>query len=325
MARARHLFRDSPSQIERLLPVYENAGIDTRYSCVPIEWYQEQHGWEDRNRTYVDSAVELLVAATGRCLDRLNLSPGAIDTVVTVSTTGVATPSLDARLMERLPLRRDVERLPIFGLGCAGGVSGLARAAALAQATPGCRVLLLVVELCGLTFRSRDLSKSNIIATALFGDGAAALLFSTEGAGPEIAAWGEYTWPASLDVMGWEVKEDGLGVLFSRDIPTLVRDNLRAAADAFLTRAGTSRDGLAGYVSHPGGAKVLDALEDAFELPHGAMAEARDVLRRFGNMSAATVLFVLEEMLGVSARPGRYLMSALGPGFTAAFALLDAR
>jgi alkylresorcinol/alkylpyrone synthase len=322
MRRSQLVFGGSPSQIERLLPVYDNAGILTRYSCVPIEWYQEPHGWEERTRLYVDNAVEILAGAAVRCLAAAGLAAEAVDAVVTVSTTGIATPSLDARLMERLPLRSDVQRLPIFGLGCAGGVTGLARAAALSRAMPDATILVLVVELCGLTFRAQDLSKSNIIATALFGDGAAALLVSTRGPGPRIMGWGEHTWPRSLDVMGWEVKEDGLGVLFSRDIPTLVREQLRAVTDEFLGAQGLKRSDLAGYICHPGGAKVLDALEEAFEIPAGSLMLARSVLRNYGNMSAATVLFVFERLLAAP-RPGRHLMSALGPGFTASFALLD--
>lgn len=324
MERSRLLFQASPNQIERLLPIYDNAGIERRYSCVPIDWYLEPHGWQERTALFIDHSVTLLQEAAQRCLERAGLSFEAIDAVVAVSTTGIATPSLDARLMEVLPFRRDVQRLPVFGLGCAGGVTGLARAAALARAMPGSNVLLLVVELCGLTFRPQDLSKSNIIATALFGDGAAALLISTAGAGTRIAGWGEHTWPQSLDIMGWDVKEDGLGVLFSRDIPALVRQELRAATDRFLARHGLDRLDLAGYVCHPGGAKVLDALEEAFEIPQGALAHARATLRDYGNMSAVTVLFVLERMLAAKPRPGRYLMSALGPGFTASFALLEA-
>jgi alkylresorcinol/alkylpyrone synthase len=323
MERSRLLFQASSSQIERLLPVYDNAGIERRFSCVPIEWYLTPHGWEERTQLFISNSVALLKEAAERCLERAATGFDEIDAVVTVSTTGIATPSLDARLMEVLPFRRDLQRLPVFGLGCAGGVTGLARAAALARAVPGTKVLLLVVELCGLTFRAQDLSKSNIIATALFGDGAAALLLSTQGAGPRIEAWGEHTWPQSLDVMGWEIKDDGLGVLFSRDIPTLVRDELRQAADRFLARHGLNRLDLAGYICHPGGAKVLDALEDAFELPHGALAHARATLRDYGNMSAVTVLFVLERLLAARPRAGRYLMSALGPGFTASFALLE--
>src|SRR6266404_5106420 len=197
-ARARHLFAGAGGNIERLLPVFENAEIATRYSCVPIEWYDAPSGWKDRNRIYLDNAVALL--------------------------------------MERLGLRRDVQRLPIFGLGCAGGVLGLARAAALARMAADSHVLFLVVELCALCFRKDDFSKSNIVATALFGDGAAGMILSSDGEGPRIGPAGEHTWPQSLDIMGWSVEENGLKALFSRDIPALVRGKLRSAAESFLAR-----------------------------------------------------------------------------------------
>jgi alkylresorcinol/alkylpyrone synthase len=242
-----------------------------------------------------------------------------------VSTTGIATPSLDALLLDRLPFRRDVARLPIFGLGCAGGVLGLARAAQLARAAPGMRVLFLVVDLCALTFRKIDQSKSNVVAAALFGDGAAAALvgpgLNGDAGEPVIAASGEYTWPDSLGVMGWHVEDDGLGVLFSRDIPTLVRGQFRPALDQFLAKQGQTIADIDAFVCHPGGAKVVTAFEEALELPQGELWPAREVLRDYGNMSAPTVLFVLERML--PARAGRYLMSALGPGFTAAFLTLE--
>ena len=267
----------------------------------------------------------LLVNAAERALKRAGCAAEDIDLIVTVSTSGISTPSLDARLVNRLAFRHDVQRLPVFGLGCAGGVLGLSRAAALARANPDARVLFLVVELCGLTFRPRDLSKSNIIATALFGDGAAAVVLGCRGGRnrPVVQCWGEHTWPDSLDVMGWHVEDDGLGVLFSRDIPALIRNCLRPVTDAFLERAGCSRKDLAGFICHPGGAKVIDALEESFDLDEGDLDDAREVLRCYGNMSASTVLFVLERVLnrGIG---GRHLMSALGPGFTAAFLLLDA-
>ncbi|MBI3452021.1 MAG: type III polyketide synthase, partial [Rhodospirillales bacterium] len=202
VARTDRLFDGRGSEIARLLPAFANAGIATRYSCVPLDWYERDHGWAERSRLFVDNALVLLERAARDCVTRAGCEFGAIDAIVVASTTGIATPSLDALLLERLPFRRDVVRLPIFGLGCAGGVLGLARAAALARAMPGARVLFLVVELCALTFRKRDQSKSNIIAAALFGDGAAAALVGPgDGngrAGPAIAASGEYTWPDSL-------------------------------------------------------------------------------------------------------------------------------
>jgi alkylresorcinol/alkylpyrone synthase len=323
-ARAGALFGDDRGALDHLLPVFDNAAIDTRYSCLPVERYHAPLGWAERNRLYLDNATALLAEVTHRCLASAGLEAGAIDAIVVVSTTGIATPSLDARLLNRLAFRADVQRLPIFGLGCAGGVIGLARAARLAEAMPGSRVLFLVVELCALCFRRNDLSKSNIVATALFGDGAAGAILSTAGEGARVGAGGEHTWPGSLDIMGWDVVEDGLKALFSRDIPSLVRNRLRPALDEFLARHGIEFAALGGFVCHPGGAKVLTALEAAFAIAPGGLVEARRVLRDFGNMSAATVLFVLERVL----RKGidrLLLMSALGPGFTAGFLLLDNR
>jgi alkylresorcinol/alkylpyrone synthase len=317
------LFDRDSADLQRLLPVFDNAGIAARHSCMPLEWYMKPHGWTERSRLFRDHAVDLLIQATLACLDRAGLRTGDIDAVVAVSTTGVATPSLDALVIERLDLPRGVRRLPIFGLGCAGGVIGLSRAVDLARAYPGTRVLYLVVELCALTFRHGDNTKSNVVAAALFGDGAAAALISTEGEGPCFGAAGEHTFPDSLEVMGWRVKEDGLGVLFSRDIPALVRSEYKPLLDSFLERLGLARSDLAGTVCHPGGAKVLDALEESFELAPGAMTAARAVLRDCGNMSAATVLFVLERTLA-RRQPGRYLMSALGPGFSAGFQMIAA-
>ena len=219
--------------------------------------------------------------------------------------------------------------MPIFGLGCAGGVLGLARAASQAAATPGKTVLFLVVELCALSFRRDDWSKSNIAATALFGDGAAAALLSTEGEGAALVAAGEYTWPGSLDVMGWEVADDGLRAIFSRDIPKLVNSKLQDAVSEFLARHGLAIDEIDRFICHPGGAKVIAALEDAFGLAQGALVEARTVLRDYGNMSATTVMFVLDRMLAKARATGerweRALMNALGPGFTAGFLVLDNR
>ena len=322
--RARRLFAErTAADLDRLMPVFANAGIERRYSCVPIDWYERPHGWTERNALYLENAVNLLERAARSALRNAELSPAEIDAVITISTTGIATPSLDAMLMDRLELRRDVKRMPIFGLGCAGGVIGIARAADLARAAPGTRVLLLVVELCALSFRRNDVSKSNIVATALFGDGAAAAVVSSRGDGPALGASGEHTWPDSLDIMGWDVTDDGLKAIFSRDIPTLVRRHMRDIAGSFLARNQLGFDDIDRFICHPGGAKVLSALEEAFNLGEGALADGRSVLRDYGNMSASTVLFVLERALRTGI-PGRSLMSTLGPGFTAGFLLLEA-
>ena len=318
---ARQLFAEV-RDISRLITIFQNTGIEKRYSCVPIEWYLGDHGWKDRTELYVSNAVDLLESVTLKLLAQTGLSTDDIDAVVLVSTTGVATPSLDALLIERMNLRRDVQRLPIFGLGCAGGVIGLSRAAQIARAEPGSKVLFLAVELCALTFRKNDTSKSNIVATALFGDGAAGAILSTDGEGPEVGAAGEYTWPNSLDVMGWDMAEDGLKARFAQSIPTLVANDFRKLLGEFLTHNDIALADITGFACHPGGAKVLDALEDSMDMQRGDLKESRGVLRDFGNMSAVTALFVAERMQLMGQQT---LLTALGPGFTATFLMLDGR
>src|SRR5258708_5833622 len=257
--RARQVFNGRARDFERLIQVYGNAGIDRRYSVVPIEWYLEPHGWVEKTRLFLEGALALFERAARACIAGAGLELDDIDAVVAVSSTGIATPSLDALLIERLRLRRDVQRLPIFGLGCAGGVIGLGHAASLPTVRPGARVLYLVVQLCGITFRTTDTSKTNIIATALFGAGAAAAVLSTEGNGPALTHYGSHTWENTLDVMGWRVEEDGLGVLFSRDIPALVRSEFGPAVVDFLARHGKALRDIDSFVCHPGGAKVISA------------------------------------------------------------------
>ncbi|MGC2413971.1 MAG: type III polyketide synthase [Stellaceae bacterium] len=318
--RARHVFAGA-AELDRLLPVFANSGIHRRYSSVPLDWFEEMHGWPERNRRYLATALDLLESATGRALDRAGIPAGEIGGIVVVSTTGIATPSLDALLIERMGLPATVQRLPIFGLGCAGGVIGLARAATIAASMPDKAVLFLVVELCSLTFRGGDRAKSNIVAAALFGDGAAAAVLRCGGAGPAVIATGEHTWPHTLDIMGWEVTEDGLKPVFSRDIPRLVTERLGAVARDFLGSHGLALGDIGRFVCHPGGPKVVDAYEHAFGLGRGVLGDARAVLRDHGNMSAASVLFVLERAL--EGEWERALLTALGPGFTAGFVVLS--
>jgi alkylresorcinol/alkylpyrone synthase len=326
--RVEQMFGRSPD-FERLVAVYANSGIHCRYSVMPFAWFDEAHDWPDRNRAYLSGALDLIEAAAGRALDRAGIALDEIGAIVTISTTGIATPSLDALLMERMGFPRHVTRLPIFGLGCAGGALGLARAATVAAAMPDKPVLLLVVELCTLQFRRDDLARSNIVATALFGDGAAAAVLRCGGDGPAIVATGEHTWPQSLDIMGWDVAEDGLKAIFSRDIPRLVTTELGPVVHDFLARNGLGLGDIARFVCHPGGPKVIDAYEAVFGAGFSGAATARRSLADYGNMSAASVLFVLEAMLTDAhdaGEPwGRALLTALGPGFSAGFVVLDAR
>jgi alkylresorcinol/alkylpyrone synthase len=313
--------------VQRLMPVFETTGIRRRYSCVPVEWYYEQQSWPARNAVYLESAQALLQQAGTQALARANRSAADVGAIVVVSTTGIATPSLDARLLAPMGFAPTTARLPIFGLGCVGGAVGLARAAAMAQAMHGRAVLLLVVELCALWFRREDVSKSNVVATALFGDGAAAAVLEAGAAGPRIVASGEYTFDDSLDVMGWDVAEDGLRAIFSRDIPHLVQTKLRPVLDAYLAQSGLTRADVDTYLSHPGGTKVLDALESAFGVEAGTLEDSRAILTDYGNMSAVTLLFVLERALREGALANetwhRAVLTAMGPGFTAAFVTLE--
>jgi alkylresorcinol/alkylpyrone synthase len=321
---ARRLFgeRRLPRSID-LDQLFRNTGIATRRTVRPIEWYAEPHDWADRNAVYLDAAERLYVEAAERALALAGVAAADIGTIVTVSSTGIATPSLDARLHDRLGFAARVRRVPVFGLGCAGGVSGLALAARLAGTDPDRPVLMVTVELCTLAFRPDEPSKTNVVATALFGDGAAAaVLHAGDGAGGRaVEADGEHLWPGTLDIMGWRVDPVGFGVVLSRSLPDFVLTHLCAAADGVLGEAGIARDRVGRYVCHPGGAKVLPAIEAALGLGDGALDHERAVLAEFGNMSAPTVLFILDRVLAAG-EGGRLVLSALGPGFTATLLVL---
>ncbi|MCQ8782464.1 type III polyketide synthase [Mangrovibrevibacter kandeliae] len=313
-------FRD----FERLRPVFENTGIEMRYSVRPFEWFHQPQDWQTRTQAYLDGATALFMDAARQALAAADLPAEAIDTVVTISSTGVATPSLEARAHAALGLRADVRRVPVFGLGCAGGVSGVSLAARLAAADPGSRVLVVAVEICTLAFRSDEMTKSNIVATALFGDGAAAAVLVADGRpGPRVVASGEHLWPDTLGVMGWQIDPLGFGAIFSASIPDLVTERMRPAVAGFLASRDEAVADLGGFAFHPGGTKVVAALEGAFELPAGALDIERDTLRQVGNMSAPTALFVLKRKLEAGLG-GRALLAALGPGFTASLVRLDA-
>lgn len=320
----RGVFADRPALFERMAEVYDNAGIETRRSCVPLDWYRGPHGWPERMALFETHALALLEEAARAALDEAGLEPDRVDVAVSVSSTGIVTPTLEALLIGRLGLRSDVRRLPIFGMGCAGGVNGLARADAMARAHPGSVVLLLTVELCTLTFRPQEQDKSNIVASALFGDGAAAVVLRVDPGtnGVRLGPAAEHTWPDSRDVMGWRIEDDGLGVVFSRDIPALIERDLPPLVDRFLAAQATGRARLQGYVMHAGGTKVLEAYRQALGVDAASLHAAYAVLRENGNMSSVTVLAVLRRLLDAGAS-GPHLMAALGPGFTAGLMLLD--
>jgi alkylresorcinol/alkylpyrone synthase len=313
---ANDLMADGFPGFERMLPVFSTAGILTRQLVRPADWYRTPRGWPERTQVYLESAVELFVEAASRALAEAGIAGDQVDTVVTISSTGIATPSLEARAMAGLGLREDVARVPVFGLGCAGGVTGLGLAAKLARATPGSVVLVVAVELCSMAFRLSELSKADIVATALFGDGAAAcVLRAGEDGFAHITGTAEKTWRDTLDIMGWRVDPTGFGVIFDRAIPPFARDNMRGAMEGMLAGQGLRIEDVDRFVCHPGGTRVVEALEHAFSLNQGALDVERQVLAEHGNMSAPTALFVLDRVRR-SGMPPLAVLTAMGPGFT---------
>ena len=317
----------------RLYGVFDHGAIETRHTCMPLDWYAEPHDFAERNARYVEHALRLGGEASTRALARAGVDARDVDHIVFVSSTGLATPSIDASLANALGFPARIRRTPIWGLGCAGGAAGLARAGAFAEAEPGTRVLVVALELCSLTFQVGDLTKRNLVAASLFADGAAAAVVSTSpggavGAAPahelDVVGSGATLWPKTLDVMGWDVDGDGLHVIFSRDIPAIVRSRVRPGVEDFLARQELGLDQVRHFAAHPGGLKVLDAYREALGLPEKSVTHARAVLREHGNMSAPTCLFVLERLLDRGdIGPGEYvLVTALGPGFGVEYVLL---
>ena len=321
-ALARRIYAGAFARYPKLADVFANAGIERRYAVRPLEWYAAPHDWTDRTAAYLEGAGELFVRAARSALDRAGLTARDVDVIVTVSSTGVATPSLEARMSAQMGFRPAATRVPVFGLGCAGGVSGLALGARLARAEPGEVVLVVVVETCSLAFRNDRSTKADVISSALFGDGAAAAVLRAErwDAALRIGASAEHTWPNTLDIMGWSIDPIGLGVVLSRSLPRFLRQRLAAPARRFIKQAQIEAPQ---FVFHPGGAKVLDAVETALELQKGTLRDEREVLRGHGNMSAPSVLFVLERALKRGLR-GSAVLAALGPGFTASFLTFEA-
>lgn len=320
--RTRRVFGLRMPEYERIAPVFENAGIEARHSVCPGDWYEQAHDWNERTAVYLKEATALFVEAAAVALDRAGLDASGIDTVVTVSSTGIATPSLETRASAARGLRPDVSRVPVFGLGCAGGVTGLSIAARLAEARPGSNVLLVAVELCSRAIRLDQLTKANIVALALFADGAAAAVIRSGVAGiASVDGAAEHTWPGTLDIMGWNVDPQGFGVIFDRSIPPFAEEKLADAVDVMLAAQGLLRSSVDRFICHPGGAKVLDAIEAALTLANGTLDHERAVLSRFGNMSAPTALFVLERVI-IEGLPQHSQLVALGPGFTASMVTL---
>jgi alkylresorcinol/alkylpyrone synthase len=317
LAAAWDVFGTRFPEFETLSSIFSNTGILKRHGVKPFDWYLERRGWPERTKAFLEGADALFVDVAEKALASAHLAAEDIDTIVTVCSTGIATPSLEARTFGRMGFRSDVTRVPVFGLGCAGGVSGLSIASRLAQARPGSNVLLVAIELCSLALRHDELTKANIVAISLFGDGAAAVVLRAgDGGGTRIESTGEHLWPDTLGIMGWSVDPEGFGVIFRRTIPNFVTAHLNSAVTKILGGMQLSMADIDRFICHPGGARVVNALETALTLDQGTLDCERQVLADYGNMSGPTVLFVLESARA-KGLPARSLLTALGPGFTA--------
>jgi alkylresorcinol/alkylpyrone synthase len=314
-----------PDMLDRL---HARTGVETRSLTLPIEAYPELKSWGEANQIWIDTACELGQTSICHALTRAGLSVKDPAAIFFVSVSGVASPSIDAKLVNLMGLNRNIKRVPIFGLGCVAGAAGIARAADYVRAFPGQVALLLSVELCSLTIQRDDLSIANLISSGLFGDGAAAVIVAGDecpGTGPQILATRSVFYPDTEDVMGWDIGERGFRIVLSKEVPNMVYRHLAGDIDAFLAEHDLRRGDIGAWVMHTGGPAILTATENALDLPDGALEASWDCLRRVGNLSSSSVLFVLEEFLERrKPAPGTYgLLAAMGPGFCSELILLQ--
>jgi alkylresorcinol/alkylpyrone synthase len=318
--------------LERLERLHKNVLVGGRHLALPIDEYDGLETWGQANDAWIRVALDVGAEAVTAALDAAGLEPREVATIFSVSVTGIATPSIEARLINLLGLSPQVKRVPIFGLGCVAGAAGIARAADYVRAYPDQAAVLVSVELCSLTLQSRDLSIPNLIASGLFGDGAAAVVVAgselsdrlNRPAGPRVLATRSVFYPDSERVMGWDISEDGFKIVLSAGVPDVVRDHLAGDVDAFLADQGLERDAISSWVCHPGGPKVLEAMQESLELPRGALDVTWRSLREVGNLSSTSVLLVLEETMAEHRpEPGSYgMLLAMGPGFCSELVLL---
>lgn len=312
--------------LDRLDQIHRNVLVGGRHLALPVEAYRDLDGWGRANDAWIEVAQEVGGRAVSAALAGAGLAPEDVDVLVFTTVTGVAVPSVDARLITRLGLRPDVVRVPLFGLGCVGGAAGLARTADLVAGRPGAVAVLLSVELCSLTLQRRDVSVANMISSGLFGDGAAAAVVTGgggAGTGPEVVSSRSVFYPDSERVMGWDVSERGFSIVLSAEVPEMVRTHLPGDVDGFLAEHGLTREAIREWIAHPGGPRVLEAVQEALDLPPEALEGAWRTLRTRGNLSSTSVLLVLEEVLAEPPAGGSWgLLFAMGPGFCSELVLV---
>ncbi len=326
----RAVFGNTSRDLERLLGVFDNGHVKARYLSAPLEWYFELKSWSERNALYVRVALELSERAALEAMMRAGVTAADLDAIFFVSSTGLATPSLDSWLIKRLGMSRHAVRVPIWGLGCAGGAAGLNRAADYARAHKNAKVLLVTVELSSLTFQANDPSRANLISTSLFADGAAAVIMTgadipLQTRGLQVLGGSSTLWDDTEDVMGWEVVDTGLKVLLSKSVPVIVEQHMREDVEHALEPLGLTLGDIKHFVTHPGGEKVMQAFREALTISESALDDSRMVLEQHGNMSSPTVLFALERFLSrfeTIPNGEHVLLTAMGPGFSAEHAVL---
>lgn len=314
--------------IERL---FARVGVDERYLALPVERYRALRGLGERNDAWIEIATDLGESVVRALLEDAGLDASDISLLATTTVTGIAVPSLDARLMNRLPFRPSLKRMPLFGLGCLGGAAGLARVADYLRGAPTEAALLLSVELCSLTFQPHDGSVANIVSTGLFGDGAAAVLLvgaehplASRGRGPRVLDTRSAFFPNTERVMGWDVIDTGFRVVLSNQVADVVARHVPAAVDALLAEHGLDRGDVSAWVVHPGGPKVIDAITRSLELDESALEPTRRCLRRVGNLSSSSVLFLLDERRRTPPGDETWgVLMAMGPAFCAEIVLLS--
>ncbi len=320
------------SEPRLLSRLHANCGVDFRHLVFPLEMYPTLHGFKQTNDAWIAAAVELAQQCVTRALDPLGLTPADISAIFSASVTGIASPTLEARLINLMPFPTNVKRTPIFGLGCVAGAAGIARAADYVRAFPDQIALLLSVELCSLTWQDDDQSIANLISCGLFGDGAAAVVIAgadtalaKQHHGPRILATCSTFYRHTEHVMGWDIGDTGFTIVLSPDVPRVVNENLRGNVECFLKENGLASSDISTYIFHSGGPKVLEAMETSLDLPRHALAPSWKSLSEVGNLSAASVLAVLESYLKETpGKPGSYsILAAMGPGFCSELVLLQ--
>jgi alkylresorcinol/alkylpyrone synthase len=326
LARLRTVWSRDHFNPERLAQLLAHSQVAGRYLALPIDAYQPLDSFQKRNDAWLRVGTELGVQAVQAALARARMQASEIDHLFFVSVTGIGTPNIDARLMNRVGFRPNTKRTPIFGLGCVAGAAGIARATDTLRGAPGQAALLLSVELCSLTIQAQDTSVANVIASGLFGDGAAAVVLREGGdEGPRVIDTEAVFYPNTERVMGWDVIDTGFKIVLSPKVPEIAREHVAADVDRLLARNGLRRRDVAHWLAHTGGPRVLDAFGAALGLDPPALARSWASLQRTGNLSSASVLFVLDAFLqeGVGAPGDRGVLLAMGPGFCSEMALLE--